>query len=375
MPECDIISMDCDESTFLPKIVNFQNGQLQPNNERKLQCAAYLNPKTNKTVMALATNKMLYTGEEDTENNLCYTLLTIRNKKTNKIRLVPVNMVSLNVEMPKINALLDNTLNNSQISVRDLNKQFGSKKTKRRTEQMERMKLNVSNVEEELKQTVAEIEVKEEDLVAPTMDESEKSYRPPMNRNASSPSQVYDLKTIIQQEYLDTLVDLANEVLENPIENDKFTPFVATSISTLKKLSTTSLEKYQLLLYIDAILKFFKMPVQTLKRKKLELDPYPEKLVQKILQDFTVFSDNSRSRPMSMRDKATCYIIILALMVMDYRLELEELSKTLGVGLKKLLDVSRVLGAQPASGKEKNVIVLKLPLPTAPTGLGKRKRK
>lgn len=64
-------------------------------------------------------------------------------------------MVSLNVEIPKINTLLDSTLNNSQISVRDLNKQFGSKKTKRRTEQIERMKLNVSNVEEELKQTVA----------------------------------------------------------------------------------------------------------------------------------------------------------------------------------------------------------------------------
>lgn len=106
MPECDIISMDCDESTFLPKIgklcnltsnkflfiivmilVNFQNGQLQPNNERKLQCAAYLNPKTDKTVMALATKKMVYTGEEDTENNLCYTLLTIRNKQTNKVRV------------------------------------------------------------------------------------------------------------------------------------------------------------------------------------------------------------------------------------------------------------------------------------------------
>lgn len=155
----------------------------------------------------------------------------------------------------------------------------------------------------------------------------------------------------------------------------RFTPFVAISINMLKKFSTTSLTKYQILLYIDAILKFFKMPVKMIMKKNLEIDAYPEKLVQKVLQDFTVFSDNSRSRPISMRDKATCYVIILALMAMDYRLDLENLSKSLSVGLKKLLDISRVLGAQPASAKDKYVIVLKLPLPAAPTGFGKRMRK
>lgn len=155
----------------------------------------------------------------------------------------------------------------------------------------------------------------------------------------------------------------------------RFTPFVATSINMLKQFSTTSLKKYQILLYIDAILKFFKMSVKVITKKNLEIDAYPEKLVQKILHDFTVFSDNSRSRPISMRDKATCYVIILALMAMDYRLDLEHLCKSLNVGLKKLLDISRVLGAQPASVKDKYVIVLKLPLATAPTGFGKRKRK
>lgn len=66
-----------------------------------------------------------------------------------------------------------------------------------------------------------DIEVKEEDLVAPAMDDSEKSYRPPMNRNASTASQVYDLNTIIQPQDLDTLLDLAKEVSEKPIDNEK----------------------------------------------------------------------------------------------------------------------------------------------------------
>lgn len=81
-----------------------------------------------------------------------------------------------------------------------------------------------------------------------------------------------------------------------------------------------------------------------------------------------------RTRPISMRDKATCYLIILGLIIFDFKLNLESLSKSINVGIKKLQDVSRVLGAQPENVKNKNTIVLKLPLPTLPTFVGKRKK-
>lgn len=40
-------------------------------------------------------------------------------------------------------------------SVSELNKQFGSKKTKRSTEQQERLKMNIDTVKEQLEKTVS----------------------------------------------------------------------------------------------------------------------------------------------------------------------------------------------------------------------------
>lgn len=63
--------------------------------------------------------------------------------------------MSLNAVLPKVNMTLNSTLSTNKSTIRDLNKQFGSKRTKRQTEQMERMRMNVSHVEKELQETVA----------------------------------------------------------------------------------------------------------------------------------------------------------------------------------------------------------------------------
>lgn len=68
--------------------------------------------------------------------------------------IVPVKNISLNAVLTKVNTSLDRTLNLNQTTIGDLKKQFGSKRDKRKTEQMERMKMNVSNIEKELENTV-----------------------------------------------------------------------------------------------------------------------------------------------------------------------------------------------------------------------------
>lgn len=45
--------------------------------------------------------------------------------------------------------------NPGELTAADLNKQFGSKRAKRQTEQRERMKLDIENVRQQLEQTVA----------------------------------------------------------------------------------------------------------------------------------------------------------------------------------------------------------------------------
>lgn len=75
-----------------------------------------------------------------------------------------------------------------------------------------------------------------------------------------------------------------------------------------------------------------------------------------------------------MKDKSLCFIVVLAALAMDYEVDLANLSKDCKIGVKKALEISRIL-AFNASSKNKNVVTLNLPLPAPVTFNPKRKRK
>lgn len=66
-----------------------------------------------------------------------------------------------------------------------------------------------------------DIAIKPEDLVIPTTDETEKTYRPPINVNATTVDQIYDLNKIITKNELESLNEMALECLDKPIEEEK----------------------------------------------------------------------------------------------------------------------------------------------------------
>lgn len=42
--------------------------------------------KNKQKIVAVATEKLTYVGNDTSNSDLCYTLLTIRNKRTNKVK-------------------------------------------------------------------------------------------------------------------------------------------------------------------------------------------------------------------------------------------------------------------------------------------------
>lgn len=82
-----------------------------------------------------------------------------------------------------------------------------------------------------------------------------------------------------------------------------------------------------------------------------------------------------RARPISIRDKAVIHCIILGLMINNYQLDLDMFSDHIKsrLGPKKLLDLSRIIGAS-TSKENKNSIALKLPLPPPPSLIKKGKK-
>lgn len=133
--------------------VNFQNGELKDGEAKKLSCGLFYDERKRKTMLALSNGQIVYKGyKPNMDQDLMRTMLVLHNRRTGKVRLVQA-------ERWQVTPILDKKLEADNTATIDekismLNKQFGSKKVKRRTEQLEKMKVNVDSVKEQLEQTI-----------------------------------------------------------------------------------------------------------------------------------------------------------------------------------------------------------------------------
>ncbi|KZC10710.1 hypothetical protein WN55_02196, partial [Dufourea novaeangliae] len=197
-----------------PIIVNFQNGELKDEEAKKMSCNLFYDQQKNKTMLALSNGQIVYRGyRPDTSQDLMRTMLVFHNRKTGKVRLVQA-------ERWQVAPILDKpTEENNKITTDEriaiLNKQFGSKRVKRRTEQFEKMKVNVDSIKEQLEQTVSNVEIDRMDLSTqlPDNDYITNTALPECNRDATNVKDVYNVYDIIPQNMLETLYDKATEIL------------------------------------------------------------------------------------------------------------------------------------------------------------------
>lgn len=106
----------------------------------------------------MSNGQIVYRGyKPDTSQDLMRSMLVLRNRRTGKVRLVQVErwQVTPVLEKPAV----EENKGAEDEKIAKLNKQFGSKKVKRRIEQYERLKVNVESVKEQLEQTVSSKEL------------------------------------------------------------------------------------------------------------------------------------------------------------------------------------------------------------------------
>lgn len=135
-------------------VVNFQNGELKDDEAKNMSCGLFYDQNKKKTVLALSNGEIVYRGyKPDTSEDPMCTMLVLHNKRTGKVRLVQIERWQVAPVLEK-SALKDinSTVDDKVVT---LNKEFGSKKIKRRIEQYEKLKVNVESVKEHLEQTVS----------------------------------------------------------------------------------------------------------------------------------------------------------------------------------------------------------------------------
>ena len=366
-----------DSSKVQPIIVNFQNGELKDEEAKKMSTGLFYDPKKQKTMVALSNGQIVYRGyKPDTSQDLMRTMLVLHNRKTGKVRLVQVERWQVNAVLGK--PIADNKKSADDENIATLNKQFGSKKAKRITEQYERMKINVDSVKEQLEQTVSNVEVDRADL---SMQLPENEYitntaLPHCNRDATNVTDVYNAFDIVPESTLKTLYERAAELMNSDVNDfEGKAKFFAWSLKRLKS-DPDNIKKAALLIYIHAVVTWLNMPIRDAKKRHVDVCPSSEQVNAHVMDTYSIQSNTGRLRPSSVKDKAVIHCMILALIICNFVLDIELFATifTHRMGLKKLTDLARIIGALP-NKEDKKLVTLKVPLPPPMSVVNKKKRK
>jgi len=246
-------------------------------------------------------------------------------------------------------------------------KSFGQAKGQRIYEQSDRMQVESEGLESKL--SSAAMGVDDDKLAVPGQAPS-LNLTPPCNRNAGTVHGVYNLDDIISQEECGMLSDAADELKENYKSVDDVSK--AVKMKLFSKMFGSILERefdrsnsdtLGIALYMEGLLKLLQFRVKDMKSgpKALPLS-IPAGLRSKI---FTTFTDDSRLTP-ELRDRCICYIIILALKISNYSVEMNTLMSSVRVKADHLKKLASVVGASVHADALTgyNHIVLRLPLAT-----------
>ncbi|XP_061392291.1 uncharacterized protein LOC133327769 [Musca vetustissima] len=364
----------------VPTLMKFQNGKLsaftkENTNFTRLRC----NEDSAKFGALLAANGNLYHGiiNNSEANELTDTYICVRNKKTNKMTIIPIDQVNFkNTIYGELDQIKKSDLS-EQVTKMTLLKKFGGRKASRYVNDQEQMRMDIAVVEDSLNQTVNESMLldNEEDEVDNT--KYFDSIRPPCNKDADKVSDIYEMSDVIPSELMDRLEEEAKTVYQTSIDQIPMTSEYLKQLIADIQQSTSSVENLQrikIILYMDCLLNLIKSRVRSL--KKAELSKISEKIENNVRDRFAdPNSSVSGSRTVFSTEKALCHFIVMALLVSgNYQTDAAILSQELNAPRAKIMKYAHIVYALPKS--RSSILTLKAPknVPPLPTKFSRRKK-
>jgi len=333
----------------------------------------------------LSTESMTYKNvvADNNADKFYTTFVAIRNKETGKTRLIEANEIVLkpDVEYPKsTNPVLlqdgeeKKTLEEKIEASKHLIKSFGQSKGIRFYDQQDRMKVDSTQVEDKVMKA-AGVVTEDQIQAAPQVQEVE--IIPKRNEAATRSDQVYKIEdqltpseiknltvagdnALLDWKTVEDLRGAEKQKLLSPLGVEIFTKF----INTAGELGM----KPGIALYMEGIIKFTKLRLGDMKKGEKSLPTYLPLAVKKKI--FSVFSQtsggNNRVVTPELKDRAVCHVMVLSLMLSNWKLDASLLSESIRVRPDHLKKLVSMVGAHLVSDSvtQSQFIVLKLPLAT-----------
>lgn len=197
--------------------VTFQHGELLPEKAATLKCTVLADKRKNRFFALESGVKNISYKGSPSDDSTCKTMLAIRNRDTNKIKLIEYETIILAPVVYKEEKVVKDLELSYSEKMKNLAHTFGSKRGKRVNEQLERSRSIKSDLNDKLKGALDSIDVSLMDLKQDCA-----AGGIPWNRKATTIDGVFKLFDLVSKEQLRSLKKEARhmknataDVLEN----------------------------------------------------------------------------------------------------------------------------------------------------------------
>lgn len=356
-------------------IAYFEHGDILPEGAKAFNCRYAENLEDGSHLALALTDTNVYSGKIDHgfANDLQRTFIAIRNKTTNKIRLVEVNQCTM------LSQHFDRfTASTGQITGRNLEDvqkmsldTFGSKRAKRMFGQRAKNNYNPDLVKDQLEATLAEHQNKEPEVE----DEFDKkrmmgelfleSRLPKVNKTATKLSEIYQLDDLIDMSLFNRMDEEALAVLNiEDFSKDFKIPFIIDALNAIKRSkepdSSQNLTKVKVCIYLDALINFLVGIKRRSNMKREDFSFVTTKVEADIRSKFVNPHDQKHDRSKYTLHKISSYIIVLSFFISDSKeVSMDEMMQALQSSKVDVLKICSSIAVKYRNTTNK--LVLQLP--------------
>uniref|UniRef100_A0A2I2YEH7 RNA polymerase I subunit E n=1 Tax=Gorilla gorilla gorilla TaxID=9595 RepID=A0A2I2YEH7_GORGO len=400
-------------------LVQFSNGKLQsPGNMRftLYENKDSTNPrKRNQRILAAETDRLSYVGNNFGTgalkcNTLCRHFVGILNKTSGQMEVYDAELFNMQPLFSDVSVESELALESQTKTYREKMdsciEAFGTTKQKRalNTRRMNRVgneSLNraVAKAAETIIDTKGVTALVSDAIHNDLQDDS--LYLPPCYDDAAKPEDVYKFEDLLSPAEYEALQSpseafrnvTSEEILKMIEENSRWgfwgvhCTFVIEALKSLPSDVESRDRQARCIWFLDTLIKF--RAHRVVKRKSALGPGVPHIINTKLLKHFTCLTyNNGRLRNLisdSMKAKITAYVIILALHIHDFQIDLTVLQRDLKLSEKRMMEIAKAMRLKiskrrvsVAAGSEEDhkLGTLSLPLPPAQTSdrLAKRRK-
>ncbi|XP_040080901.1 DNA-directed RNA polymerase I subunit RPA49 isoform X1 [Oryx dammah] len=382
-------------------LVQFSNGRLQ--NPGNMRFTLYKNNdstnprKRSQRILAAETDRLSYVGNNFGTgalkcNTLCRHFVGILNKTSGQMEVYDAELFNMQPLFSDESVESESTLESQAKSFREKMdsciEAFGTTKQKRALNSRRMNKVG----SESLNRAVAKAAENIIDTKGVTAlvsdaihDESpgDSVYLPPCHADAAKPEDVYKFEDLLSPVEYDALQspseafrNVTSEEILKMIEENSHCSFVIEALKSLPSNEESRDRQARCIWYLDTLIKFRAQKV--IKRKSALGPGVPHIINTKLLKQFTCLTYNNGSlRNLisdSMKAKITAYVIVLALHINGFQIDLTMLQRDLKLSERRMMEIAKAMRLKISKGKvslavggeeEHRLGTLSIPLPPA----------